>query len=186
REVHQDSDVAGLSGEARPAPARHDGCSVLAADAHRLDDVVDRPRDDDPDRQHPIVGAAGRVERAVARAEADLGLGRAAELVLERADVDLLGGDGWRCGAYVGLGRHPHFSSRPCPARERSGRSAPLSGSSTPSKSMPSTRTWSWKYSMWRNCGTAQQTCALAWGAQCADTSTPYCSASAAALRKPV
>ena len=50
------------------------------------------------------------------------------------------------------IARPPSASARGrCPGRERSGRSAPSSGSSTPSKSIDSTRTWSWKHSRCRS-----------------------------------
>src|SRR5207244_9326819 len=48
------------------------------------------------------------------------------------------------------------FNARPSPGAERSGRSMPPSGRGTPSKSIDSTRTWSWKYSRCRSRRTAQ------------------------------
>src|SRR5215212_8440124 len=61
------------------------------------------------------------------------------------------------------------FGSRPRPGREGSGRRWPASGSRAPSKSMPSTRTWSWKYSRCASVSTAQQACAETEDAQWAE-----------------
>ena len=54
-EVQHHGDVAALTREARAAAARQHRRLVLAADAHGLDDVVDRARDDDADRQLAVV-----------------------------------------------------------------------------------------------------------------------------------
>src|SRR5436190_1322602 len=78
------------------------------------------------------------------------------------------------------------FSSSPLPARERSGRRTPASGSGTPSSSRCSTRTWSWKYSRWRRRSTAQKACAEIAGAQCAETSSEWAFARPEAERRPV
>lgn len=48
------------------------------------------------------------------------------------------------------------LSSIPIPGRERSGFKQPRSGCATPSKSILSMRTWSWKYSRWRRRVTTQ------------------------------
>ena len=61
------------------------------------------------------------------------------------------------------------FSSRPWPGRERSGTSLPPSGSSVPSNSIRSIRTWSWKYSRCASVSTAQQAWAEIAGAQWAE-----------------
>src|SRR5205807_5235452 len=134
-EVDDDGDVAALAGKTGAAAVRKNRRAVLAADAHRLDDVVGRARDDDADRQLPVVRAAGRIERAVARPETDLPLDGAAEVVLEATDVDVLGRSRRRGEAAVGIGRNAHqaayraasarLSSSPLPGRERSGSSAP-------------------------------------------------------------
>jgi len=105
-EVDHHCDVAALAGEARRTAAREHRRLVLAADAHRLDDVVDRARDDDADRQLPVVGAAGGVHGAVAVRESDLRLGRSPQLVLERAHVDGDGANRRRRSAGLRLGRH--------------------------------------------------------------------------------
>src|SRR5438105_2907993 len=89
-EVDDDRDVATLAREARAAAVSEHGRPIVAADPHRLDDVLGRTRDDYADRQLAVVGAAGRVERAVARPKTDLTLDGAAEVVLEAADVDFL------------------------------------------------------------------------------------------------
>src|SRR5207253_10473057 len=116
------------------------------------DDVLDGLRDDDPDRDLPVVGAAGRVERAVARGETHLAADVAAQLALELLPVEALARTRRRAEAGVGLGgdhvghaaylsASARFSSRPRPGRPRSGRSTPPSGSGTPSNSNASTRT---------------------------------------------
>ena len=107
-EVDDHGDVAALAGEARAAAVREHRGAVIAADAHRLDDVVGCARDDDADRQLSIVGAAGRIERAVAGPEPHLSLDCAAEVVLEAADVDLLERRRRRGEAAVGIGRNAH------------------------------------------------------------------------------
>src|SRR5207302_354519 len=89
REVDDDGDVAALAREARAPAVGEDRRPVLAADRDGLDDVVGRLRDHDPDRELPVVRAAGRVERAVAGTEADLALDRPLELALELRLVEL-------------------------------------------------------------------------------------------------
>ena len=108
REIEHDGDVAALAGEARAAPARKERRFVLPADADSLDDVVERARNDDADRQLAVVRAAGGVERPIARPESHLPLDGAAEVVLEAADVYFLEGRRRRGEAAVGVGRDAH------------------------------------------------------------------------------
>src|SRR5581483_7865101 len=194
REVDDDRDVRALAGEARPAAAREHRRAVVAADRHRRDDVVDRPRDHDPDRHLPVVRAARRVEGAIPRPEPHLALELAAEVALEPVAVEPLerprrrpeGRARLRWDADLGHAAYrsasARLSSSPWPGRERSGRSAPPSGSSTPSKRSRSTRTWSWNHSRFRRIATALSACAEIAGAQCPEISSPCDSASAAAL----
>src|SRR5947209_6267172 len=95
---------------------------------------------------HPLVA-----ERAFVVLEVDLGAerrhgqrGRRSEQLLHAsfADVPECAPDhaAYLCASAC-------LSVRPWPARERSGTRAPSTGSSTPSKSIDSIRTWSWKYS---------------------------------------
>ncbi len=95
-EVDEDGHVAALAGQAGSAAAREDRSAVLAAGGHRRDDIVDRARDDDADGHVAVVGAVGRVHRAGSGVETDFsGEGRA-ELALERACIEFLGGSGRR------------------------------------------------------------------------------------------
>ena len=82
--------------------------AIAATDAHRLDHVVGRPRDDDADRDLAVVGPARRVERAVAWLEPDLAFDNPREVVLQAAHVDVLEGGRRRGEAPVGVGRNPH------------------------------------------------------------------------------
>ena len=84
-EVDDDGDVRGLAGEARAAAAREHRHVMRPADLDGRDDVVDRARDDDPDRHLPVVGASGRVERARAGAEPDLAGDDGGELARQAA-----------------------------------------------------------------------------------------------------
>src|SRR5207253_4247580 len=95
-EVDDDGDVAGLSGKAGAAAVGEYRRAVVAADAHRLDDVVGRPRNHDPNRKLPVVRTACRVERAVTGPEPHLAFYGAHEIVLETAHVDVLEGCRWR------------------------------------------------------------------------------------------
>ena len=70
RRVDDDSDVAALSRQARARAAPEHGRAEPAAERERLEDVVAVPRDDDPDRDLPVVRGVARVERAAPRVEA--------------------------------------------------------------------------------------------------------------------
>jgi hypothetical protein len=72
RAVDHHRDVAALSGEARSAAARQDGNVVVAADLDGRDHVIGVARNDDADRDLPVVGGVRRVQRAVAGREQDL------------------------------------------------------------------------------------------------------------------
>ena len=166
RVVDHHCDVAGLTRQAGTAAPREDRRAVLVADRDRGNDVVHGARQHHSDRGLAVVGAVVRVDGAVAGVEQNLAVERVAQVALERLDVDLVGvprpehrvadagpvlravpprRDG-RMGP-VRAGRS-HRGSIPRPGRERSGRRAPSSGSSVPSKRCRSARTWSAKYSM--------------------------------------
>jgi len=127
-EVDHHGDVGRLARESRAAAPREERRAVFAAEPHRLDDVRDRAGNDDADRQLAVVRAGRGVERPVARGEPHLAFDGLPQIVLELAHA-----------AY--LAASARFSSRPLPGRERSGRSKPFSGSSTPSQSSGSSRT---------------------------------------------
>src|SRR5581483_8524594 len=130
----------------------------------------ERRRQDDR-RPHPLVAEGALVvlevdlERERRRAERR----RRGEQLLHAAVADVLDRS---CDQADHRSTSCRLSSSPFPGRERSGRSTPPSGSGTPSKSMCSIRTWSWKYSRCRRRSTAQNACAEIAGAQCAETST--------------
>ena len=177
REVDQHRRVAALAGEARAPAAQDDRRPVLAADAVDLDELVHVARDDDADRRHPVVRGVGRVEGAAAGVEPDLALDRGAEVAGDASTVEVLRSPHREAqrvtSATCALKRAASrcLSSSPLPGRERSGRRTPSSGSGTPSKTIPSTRTWSWKYSRCRRRSTAQNACVEIAGAQWAETS---------------
>jgi hypothetical protein len=70
-EVHHHGDVAALAGEAGAATAGEDRRAELTADRDGRDEVIDRPRDDDADRDLPVVGGVGGVQGPGAAIEAD-------------------------------------------------------------------------------------------------------------------
>ena len=55
REVEDDGDIHRLAGDCRASAARKHRNLVAAADVHRFDDVRNVARDDDPDRDLPVV-----------------------------------------------------------------------------------------------------------------------------------
>src|SRR5439155_245550 len=81
-------------------------------------DVLDSPRNDDADRHVPVVRSGRRVQDAVTGAEADLTRDLLAQLLREL-------GHRTANAAASALRK-----STPSPARERSGRTAPFTGSS--------------------------------------------------------
>ena len=97
REVEDDGDVAGLTGEGGAGAAGEDGNAVLAADADGGEDVFDRAGDDDADGELAIVGEVGGVDGTGAVVEADLGGGALAELAGELLDEG--------CGGLGRIGR---------------------------------------------------------------------------------
>ena len=174
RAVDHQRDVAALAGQARAAPAGEHGCAVGARRIDRGHHVVHAARNDDADRGLPVVGRIVRVGGARSGVEAHLSLDRRAQVALEPAHVDSLAalaspgaGDRLKLRAVdVAGGGRAHrakgsasarLSSRPSPGRATSGRRRPASGASTPSKSMASRRTWSWKYSRWTSGSIAVQ-----------------------------
>jgi hypothetical protein len=108
REVDDDGDVRDLPGEARPAAAREDRRAMLAARGDRREDVVDRLRDHDADRDHPVVRPSGRIERAVARPEANLALELGLQLLAQAGAVDVDRADRRRAEASVRLRGDSH------------------------------------------------------------------------------
>jgi hypothetical protein len=72
REVDDDRDVAALACQRRAAAAREDRRPIRPRHFDRRDHVVNRARDDDPDRNLAIVGGVGRVECAAPLVEAHL------------------------------------------------------------------------------------------------------------------
>ncbi len=69
RQVHDDRDVAALTGEARTAPARQDRGTVLPAHVDGRDHIVQIAGNDDADGHLPIVGSVGRIQRTAAAIE---------------------------------------------------------------------------------------------------------------------
>ena len=124
REVDHDSDVAALPGEARAAAAREHRRTVLAARRDGRDDVVDGARDDDADRHLPVVRPRGRVEGAIADAEAHLALDAPAQGVLERARVCVACAR--RLGARATVAIRGRTSPRPASQLDAEPRSRPI------------------------------------------------------------
>jgi hypothetical protein len=85
REIQHDGDVAALSAQARAATARQHRRAMLPARGDRRDDGIDRARDDDADRDLPVVGPVGRVERPAADVEAYFAVDGGEEVTLERS-----------------------------------------------------------------------------------------------------
>ena len=77
-----------LTGEARARAARQERRAVLATDGVHGDDVFDRLRKHDADRNLPVVRSIVRVERPVLHVEANVAFDRALEVVLQAATVD--------------------------------------------------------------------------------------------------
>ncbi len=77
-EVEHQGGVAGLTGKARASAAREHRHRVLARQRQRIEDVALVARDDDPERDAPIVRRVGRVDRLRGGVEAHLALHPAA------------------------------------------------------------------------------------------------------------
>ena len=86
--VDHDGLVDRLTGEARARAARQERRAVLATDGVHGDDVFDRLRKHDADRNLPVVRSIVRVERPVLHVEANVAFDRALEVVLQAATVD--------------------------------------------------------------------------------------------------
>src|SRR5579884_1023678 len=143
-------------------------------------------RREDERRPHPLVA-----ERALVVLEVDLGAEgrrrqsrRHGEELLHAAVADVLQEPREHQAAHRSASAR--FSSRPLPAREKSGRRAPPAGERTPSNSIDSMRTWSWKYSRCRRRSTPHSACAESCGAQWPETSRPCADASPFTRRRPV
>ena len=78
RVVDNNGYVAALSGEARAAAPRDNWRTLLVADRHRCDHILDVKWDDDADRHFAVVGGVGGIERAAARYRSELRLERVA------------------------------------------------------------------------------------------------------------
>src|SRR5436853_712537 len=63
REINDDGDVTALAGQAGSAATTRDGSAEFSAKGDYRDDVVAIARNDDADRQLPVVRAVGRVKR---------------------------------------------------------------------------------------------------------------------------
>src|SRR5207244_1666026 len=174
RAIDDDRDIRALAGEARTAAARQHGAVVLAAHRNGRLDVLDRPGEDDADRNVAVVRAGGRVQHAVAGAEPDFALDLRAQRLCE------LGHRTANATASASL------NSTPRPGRERSARTAPWAGSTKPSNRRRSTSTWSWNHSRWRSRGTARSAWVWMAGAVWPERSSSFASASAAAASRPV
>jgi len=70
-EVEDDGDVAALAGQAGAGSARQHRCAITPADSDRRDDVIGISRNDEPDRNLPIVRTVSRVQRSTPPIEAD-------------------------------------------------------------------------------------------------------------------
>jgi hypothetical protein len=64
RHVDHDRDVAALTREARPCPAREHRSPELPAEVERLEHIGDVSRHDDTDRDLPVIRRVRRVERS--------------------------------------------------------------------------------------------------------------------------
>ena len=80
RHVHDDGDVAALTGEARTAAAGQNRRTMLSADLHGRHHIIDVARNDDADRHLPVVGSVGRVECPAATVEAHFATNYPAEI----------------------------------------------------------------------------------------------------------
>ena len=89
REVEDDGDVAALAGQARPAAARENRRTELARQGHGRDHVIGAFRNDDADRNLPVVRRIGRVERARAVVETNLSFDLASQRRGKRRSVDV-------------------------------------------------------------------------------------------------
>ena len=103
--VHDHGRIARGAGEIRGAAARHDRSAERAADRHGLDDVVGVTRQHDADRNLPVVGCVGRVQRAVAVAEAHFPAHSFPQRRGEARDVDADCGAADRVGSWRRLRR---------------------------------------------------------------------------------
>jgi hypothetical protein len=68
-QIHDHGHVAALTGEASAAAPRQQGRAIVTSRGNSGDDIVHIARDDDPDRNLPVIRAVGRVKCAAAIVE---------------------------------------------------------------------------------------------------------------------
>src|SRR5581483_5648482 len=85
-----DGGVAALAGEARAPSTRKKRRLVTSASRNRLDDVLDRMRHDDANRDLPVVGSVGGVKRSAAGVEAHVAGYPRAQIALEQPVIAVI------------------------------------------------------------------------------------------------